>query len=135
MKIIICLLLAQLCFSFIMGYTTLPLVDFCTCQADGCAFFPFLCQSYVAVLKQLSFNFKNYVFFSCNPWILKGCCLFSFFGAEFRLAAWDLAQPLVCRNLTDTLYWKIVTPSHLYTIHLMSCCDSQGTPFPLLCVM
>jgi hypothetical protein len=42
---------------------TVCLVDFCTSLADCYAFFPFLCQSYVAVLKQLSFNFKNDVFF------------------------------------------------------------------------
>ncbi len=58
---------------------TVCLVDFCTCPADCCAIFPFLYQSYVAVLKQLSLNFKNDVFFSCNPSILKGCCLFLFF--------------------------------------------------------
>jgi hypothetical protein len=42
---------------------TVRLVDFCTCPTDCYPLFPFLCQGYVAVLKQLSFNFKNDVFF------------------------------------------------------------------------
>jgi hypothetical protein len=42
---------------------TVRLVDFCTCTADCYALFPFLCQSYVAVLKQLRLDFKNDVFF------------------------------------------------------------------------
>jgi hypothetical protein len=63
-----------------LTYDTVHLVDFCTCAADCYALFPFLCQSYVTVLKQLSFKLKNYVFFSCNPRILKGCCLF--FGGQ-----------------------------------------------------
>jgi hypothetical protein len=43
--------------------STVCLVDFCTCPADFYTFFPFLCQSYVAVLKQLSFNLKIMYFF------------------------------------------------------------------------
>jgi hypothetical protein len=38
---------------------TVRLVVFCFSRTDCYALFPFLCQSYVAVLKQLSFNFKN----------------------------------------------------------------------------
>jgi hypothetical protein len=56
----------SLLLSYELGVCTVRLVDFCTCAVDCCALFPFLCQSYVAVLKQLSFNLKNYVFFSCN---------------------------------------------------------------------